>query len=121
MNPAENYILNQPEPFRSILLHLQSLVEHTVADADLKYKYRIPFYYINGKPFCYLNVSSKKKYVDLGFWSAAHLTRHLEHMSTENRKVMKSLRYKSLEEINDTILVEVLQEAYSVRNKKFYK
>ena len=46
MNPAENYILNQFEPFRSILLHLQVVIEHTISDVDLKYKYRIPFYYI---------------------------------------------------------------------------
>ncbi len=119
MNPAENYILNQPEPFRSILLHLQLVIEHTIADVDLKYKYRIPFYYINGKPFCYMNQS--KDYVDLGFWSAAHLTKHVALMVTEKRKVMKSLRYTALEDINDTILIEVLQDAYSVRNKKFYK
>lgn len=119
MNPAENYILDQQEPFRSILLHLQSVVELTIKDVDLKYKYRIPFYYLNGKPFCYLNQS--KDYVDLGFWNSAYLTAHVELMVTEKRKVMKSLRYKSLEEINDTVLVEVLQDAYSVRDKKFYK
>ncbi len=119
MNPAENYILNQTEPFRSILLHLQLVIEHTIKDLDLKYKYKIPFYYINGKPFCYMNQS--KNYVDLGFWSASHLTKHVELMVTEKRKVMKSLRYKSLQEIDDVILIEVLQDAYSVRGKKFYK
>ncbi len=119
MNPAEDYIIRQPEPFRSILLHLQSLIEHTVPDADLKFKYRIPFYYIEGRPFCYLNQS--KDYVDLGFWNAAHLTVHLELMTIAGRKIMRSLRYKSLAEINNTILEEVLQDAYQVRNKKFYK
>lgn len=119
MNPAENYILDQPEPYKSILLHLQSVIEHRIPDADLKFKYKIPFYYINGKPYCYLNQS--KDYVDLGFWKAAYMTLHLQHMTTSGRKVMKSLRYRTLEEINDTILVEVLQEAYSVRNKKFSK
>lgn len=119
MNPAENYILNQSEPFRSILLHLQVIIENTIVNVDLKYKYRIPFYYINGKPFCYMNQS--KDYVDLGFWSAAHLTKHVELMVTEKRKVMKSLRYKSLEEIDDMILIDVLQEAYSVRDNRFYK
>lgn len=119
MNPAENYILNQPEPFRSILLHIQSVIEHTVTEVDLKYKYRIPFYYTEGRPFCYLNQS--QDYVDLGFWNAAHLSVHTELMVKAGRKVMRSLRYKSLEEINDTVLVEVLQDAYTVRNKKFYK
>ena len=60
MNPAENYILNQREPYRSILLQLQVVIEHTISDVDLKYKYKIPFYYIGGKPFCYMNQSKAK-------------------------------------------------------------
>lgn len=119
MNPAEEYIFKQAEPFRSILMHLQSVIEHTILDAELKYKYKIPFYYIDGKPYCYLNQS--KDYVDLGFWKAAYLTVHLGHMTTAGRKVMKSLRYRNLEEIDDTILVEVLHDAYSIKNKKFWK
>ncbi|MEM9687748.1 MAG: DUF1801 domain-containing protein [Bacteroidota bacterium] len=63
MNPAEHYILDQPEPFRAILLHIQVIIEHTVPDATLQYKYHIPFYYVKGNPFCYLNVSHKKRYV----------------------------------------------------------
>ena len=119
MNPAEAYIINQPEPFRGMLLHLQLVIEKTIPEVDLKYKYRIPFYYIGDKPYCYLNQS--KDYVDVGFWNAAHLTKNLEFMTTAGRKMMKSLRYRSLEEINDEILVGVLLDAYSVRDKNFYK
>lgn len=119
MNPAEDYILNRPEPYRSILLHLQLVIERTVPEVDLKFKYRIPFYYIEGRPFCYLNQT--KDYIDVGFWNAAHLTVHLEHMTTAGRKIMRSLRYRSLEEINDTILMEVLQDAHKVKDKKFWK
>ncbi|RDY60798.1 DUF1801 domain-containing protein [Flagellimonas nanhaiensis] len=121
MNPAEDYILNQPEPYRSILLQLQVLIETTVPRLELKYKYRIPFYYLDGKPFCYLTVKAKKKYVDMGFWSSAHLTVHLDKMVTEGRKVMKSLRYFSLEDIDPEILVEVLQDASKVNHKGFWK
>ena len=117
MNPAENYILSQPEPYRSILLHLQSVIEQTVPEVDLKFKYKIPFYYLQGRPYCYLNQS--KNYVDLGFWNAAHLTVHLEHMTTTGRKIMRSLRYTSLEEIDHTILKEVLKDAYKVKDQKF--
>lgn len=119
MNPAENYILSQPEPFRSILLHLQSVIEQTVPEVDLKFKYKIPFYYLQGKPYCYLNQS--KNYVDLGFWNAAHLTVHLEHMTTAGRKIMRSLRYTSLKEIDHTILEEVLKDAYSIKDEKLWK
>ena len=118
MDPASSYILSQPEPYRGILLHLQSVVELTIPDVQLKYKWRIPFFYVEGKPFCYLNRS--KDYVDIGFFKAAYLTVHTELMVTQGRKVMKSLRYRSLEEIEDQVLIDVLEEAYRIRHKKFY-
>tara|TARA_R110002049_G_scaffold306834_1_gene505959 strand:+ start:2616 stop:2720 length:105 start_codon:yes stop_codon:yes gene_type:complete len=34
---------------------------------------------------------------------------------------MKSLRYTSLEEIDDAILIAVLKDAFAVKHKKFYK
>lgn len=119
MNPAENYIINQTEPFRSMLLHLQLIIENTIPSLDLKFKYKIPFYYLEGRPFCYLNQS--KDYVDLGFWNASHLSVNLEFMTTSNRKMMKSLRYRNLKEIDDKILVEILKEACSVKDEKFWK
>ena len=119
MNPAEEYILQQPEPFKSILLQLQVVIETTIPEVELLYKYKIPFYYIAGKPFCYLNVT--KGYVDIGFWSSAHLTLHQEHMNTKGRKVMKSLRYYSPKDIQEEILIDVLKEAYEVRDKGFWK
>ncbi len=119
MNPALDYILTREEPYRSMLLHLQAVVEGTLSDVELKYKYKIPFYYIDGKPFCYLNQS--KDYVDVGFWNAAHLTAHLEKMTTAGRKTMRSLRYTSLEAIDNKILIDVLQDAYTVKGKGFYK
>ena len=114
MNPAENYILHQPEPYRFILLHLQVIIEHACDVLELKYKYNIPFYYIKGKPFCYLNANHKKQYIDLGFWKGNQIQIYQEHLVTENRKMMVSLRYKALEEINDKILIEVLKEAQSL-------
>ena len=119
MNPAENYMLSQPEPYRSILLHLQVMIEKTVLSADLKYKFKIPFYYIEGRPFCYLNQS--KEYVDVGFWNAAHITVHKELMVTAGRKVIKSLRYTSLKDINNDVLTAVLLESAKHTSKKFYK
>jgi hypothetical protein len=120
MNPAEEYILNAPEPYRSILLHLQVVIETTLPDAILLYKWHLPFYYIDGKQgFCYLNQS--KNYVDVGFYHGTHLTKHLDKLVSENRKHMKSLRYYSPEDIDDKVLREVLEEAYSVRDRKYYK
>ena len=117
MHPAASYILEQPEPFRSILLQLQALIEQTVPDVTLKYKYRIPFYYLYKKPFCYLNQSGD--YVDLGFYRGASLTRHSDQMATRGRKVVKSLRYFFAEDIDHGILVDVLREARMVQGQPY--
>ncbi|SDS02668.1 protein of unknown function (DU1801) [Formosa sp. Hel1_31_208] len=119
MNPAEVYILKQPEPYKSILLHVQILIEHVFPDAELKYKWRIPCYYIGTRPICYLNQS--KNYIDVGFWHSAHITKHTEHLVTENRKVVKSLRYNTLDDINDEILIRILEEVEKHKNKSFLK
>lgn len=120
MNPAEEYILNQKEPYRTILLHLQVVIETTLPDLEMLYKYKIPFYYIDGKqPFCYMVVS--KNYVDLGFWHGTHLTLHPKQLVSKGRKHMKSLRYYTPEEVDESVLVDVLEEAYSYKDRKYYK
>lgn len=119
MNPAAQYILEKPEPFRSILLHIQATVEIAIPKAELLFKWKLPFFYIESNPFCYMNFS--KNYFDLVFWHGAHLTQHTEVLVSDGRKHMKSLRYKTLEEIDQQILCELLSEAYALRDRKYYK
>ncbi len=121
MNPAEEYILDQSEPFKSIILHIRMVIERILPDVELKYKWNIPCFYIGKSPICYINASHKKQFVDLGFWNSAHLTKHLDKMVSEKRKVVKSLRYRALEEIDDSVLKEVFLEALSLKGKGFYK
>lgn len=121
MNPAEDYILNQEEPYKSILLHLQVLIENNFNDVQLRYKYRIPFYYLDNTPFCYLNVPKNKDFVEVGFWASAHLSKYNEFLVSDGRKVVKSFRYQSVDAIDQEILLAVLEEAYSVNHKGFWK
>ncbi len=117
MNPAEEYILKQPEPFKSMLLHIQVIVQTTLPDIELLYKWRVPFYYVGKSPICYLNVT--KGYVDVGFWGAQYFTKHSEKLESDKRKYVKSLRYQNLEDIEDQVLIEILEQAYIFRNEKF--
>ncbi|WP_179336649.1 DUF1801 domain-containing protein [Winogradskyella ludwigii] len=120
MNPAEAHILKQPEPFKSIFMHLQVLIEHTLPEADLLYKWRMPCYYIDKRPICYINKS--KDYVDVGFWHSAHLSKKWDtYLISENRKVVKSLRYKTLEDIDDVVFISILKEVEGFKEKGFYK
>lgn len=110
MKPSEEYILNQPEPYRSILLNLQIIIESQIPEAELLYKWKIPFYYYKGKPFCYFNASHKRMYVDLGIVKGFQLTIHQDKLISEKRSIMKSLRYYSEDEIDSSVLVEIIQE-----------
>ncbi|MDJ0644963.1 MAG: DUF1801 domain-containing protein [Flavobacteriaceae bacterium] len=121
MNPAEDYILNQPEPYKSILLHLQVVIENTIPELELNYKWRVPYYYLDGNPFCYLNVPKKKDFVEIGFWASAHLSNYNEFLVSDGRKVVKSFRYQSVDAINHEILVAVLEQAKRVNYKGFWK
>lgn len=115
MNPAEEYILTQPEPYRSVLLHVQAVIEKTLPRLSLHYKWRVPYYYLNGKPFCYLNVNFKKQFVDVGFSKGFQLTVHVPLLVADGgRNTIKSLRYQTLDAIDHEVLRAVLQDAVTL-------
>lgn len=115
MKPTEIYILNQPEKYRAILMHLVLIIEKTVPKVTLEYKWGIPYFYYKKKPLCYLNASHKKKFVDVGFAKGFQLKNNLEYLIADNgRNTIKSLRYKSIHDINYDILISVLHEALTL-------
>lgn len=117
MNPAETYILRQEEPFKSILMQLQTIIEAVAPDAELLYKWKIPFYYNNGIPLCFLNQS--KDYVDFAFWHYDKMDRYVDRFIDANRKSIRSLRFKTVEDINDEIVVYVLQKQLEINTNPF--
>ena len=117
MNPAEAYILKQQDPYKSILLQLQSIVEAVLPQADLLYKWRIPFYYNNGLPICFFNQS--KDYVDVGFWHYESMEKYHDHFIATGRKHVRSLRYKTVTAINDAVLVYVIQQQVEINVNPF--
>ena len=117
MKPAEAYILNKPEPYRSMLLEVQVLIQQTLPNFELLYKWNLPIYYSDGCPICYLNVT--KGYVDVCFWVRKNFNVHLETLISENRKFVKSLRFYTPEDIDARLLVECLEEAYTTKAKGF--
>lgn len=117
MNPAETYILKQEEPYKSILMQLQTIIEAVAPDAKLLYKWKIPFYYSNGIPLCFLNQS--KDYVDFAFWHYDKMNRYVHQFIDANRTSIRSLRYKTVEDINDEIVVYVLQKQLEINTNPF--
>lgn len=120
MKPAEEYILHQQEPYKSILLQLQIVIESSFPIAELHFKWNIPFYSFESKPLCYLNHPKNKKYVDVGFWPSVASTKYHELLISENRKVVKSLRYFKTEDIDENVLVTVLKESIEENKPQFF-
>ena len=115
MKPAELYILNQPENYRNILFHIIDVVQNTIPDVTLEYKWTVPYFYYKKKPLCYLNASHKYGFVDVGFAKGFQIKNYQDYLIADNgRNTVKSLRYFSLEQIDNDILISVLEEAKSL-------
>jgi hypothetical protein len=114
MRLVDAYILRQPEKYQSMLLHLISVVNQTVPDLDLLFKWGIPYFYYKKKMFCYLAPNHKKGFVDIGFARGFQLKRNQEFLVFQNRNTVKSLRYFSLETIENSILEDVLRETQTL-------
>lgn len=111
MKLTDEYIYRQPEKFRSIVLYLISVFEREIPELELLFKWGIPYFYYKKKPFCYLAPNHKKGFVDAGFARGFQLKGNQDCLIDEKRNTVKSLRFFSLEEIDNTILEDVIQEA----------
>jgi hypothetical protein len=112
VKPQEAYILKQPDNYRSMLLHIIAVIQHSVPEVTLEYKWTVPYYYYKKKPLCYLNASHKHQFVDVGFAKGFELKNNQTHLIADNgRNTVKSLRYYNLDEIDNAVLQSVLKEA----------
>lgn len=112
MKPADLYILNQPNKYRDILLHIVSVIENTIPEVTLEYKWTVPYFYYKKKPLCYLNASHKHQFVDICFAKGFQLKQNQQYLVADNgRNTVKSLRYYSLDEVDNEVLISVLKEA----------
>ena len=112
MNPTEQYFLSQKEPYQSIMLYVRSVIFKALPEVSEKYKYKIPFYYHNKKPLCYLNILKNTNYVDVAFVQGSFLEeRFLILKDDNNRKQVRSIQVKSLEDFDELLFIELLRTA----------
>jgi hypothetical protein len=111
MKPTETYILSQPKKYQAMMLHVLSVMEQELSQSELLFKWGIPYVYYKKKPFCYLAPNHKKGYLDVGFAKGFELKRNQEVLVAENRNTVKSLRYFSIESIDNKVLIDVIKEA----------
>ncbi|PJJ07383.1 hypothetical protein CLU83_0550 [Flavobacterium sp. 1] len=114
MKLTDEYIYRQPEKYQAILLHLISVFEQQIPELVLLFKWGIPYFYYNKRPFCYLAPNHKKGFVDAGFARGFELRGNQECLIGEKRNTVKSLRYYNLEDIDNAVLIDVISEAVTL-------
>ena len=67
MNPVEQHLFNQKEPYQSIMIYVRSVILKTFPEVAEKFSYGIPFYYYKKKPMVYINRLKGTNYVDISF------------------------------------------------------
>ena len=54
LSDLDQFFLDQPEPNKSCFMALRQAILNFKPQLTEHWKYKLPFYYFNGKPFCYL-------------------------------------------------------------------
>lgn len=75
-----------------------------------KIRFKVPFYFAKSW-VCYLN-PIKKEAVELAFTRASELSNENGILQFNGRRQVAGITYYSLKEINETKLIEVLNEAF---------
>lgn len=112
MNPVEQYLFKQSEPYQSIMLYVRSVILKALPKVEEKFNYGVPFYHHNKRPLCYLNILKGTSFVDVAFVQGAFYQDKFPQLKDHNnRKQVRSLQIKSLEDFDEISFVEILKEA----------
>jgi hypothetical protein len=111
LRPIDNYFLQKEEPIKSCLQFLREYILKQDKNITEAWRYGGPFYYYNGKMFCYLWVHKKFKQPYIGIVEGKKIN-HPDLIS-EKRVRIKILLVDANEDIPvkkiNSIFKEVLQ------------
>ena len=100
------------------MLYVRSVILKTLPNVVEKYNYKTPFYHHNKKPMCYLNILKGANYVDVAFVQGLFLQSEFPQLKDDrNRKQVRSIQVKSLEDFDELLFVELLKEAANLLDK----
>ncbi len=90
LNDLNKFFLNQDEPNKSCFMALRKIILDYNHNITEHWRYKVPFYYLKGKPFCYLWQDKKTKQPYIGIVKGHHI--NSPFLIKGNRKKMKVFR-----------------------------
>ena len=108
MSEVEDFIYEYEGQQREVLLYLNQLFTMDLG-LESKIRYRIPFYY--GRSWiCYTN-PVKEEGIELVFLRGNELSNEQGLLESKGRKQVLGVTFRTLADISEEALLEVLQEA----------
>ena len=109
----DNFYLNLTEPNRGCMLSLRDLILSKHPKITQEWKYRLPFFYLRGKMFCYLHIDKKTTHPYIGFVDGNKMDHPL--LVQGDRKRMKIFTVNPNVDLPIDSLNHVFQEALALR------
>lgn len=114
LRDLDQYYLNQEEPTKSCLQALRDYILSFNEQITEAWKYRMPFFVVKGKMFCYLWTDKKTGLPYIGFAEGRNMRHPLLELG--DRKRMKIFRVDPTQDLPVETINELLEMALS-----FYK
>ncbi len=109
----DNFYLNLAEPNRACMLSLKEIITKCHPKITEEWKYRLPFFYLKGKMFCYLWIDKRTKHPYIGFTDGGFIDHPM--LKQGDRKRMKILLIDPNQDLPLELLQEVLRMALNLR------
>ena len=115
-NDLDNFYLSHPEPTKSCLLALRTIILDQDKNITAEWKYRMPMFCYKGKMLCYLWVHKTLHQPYLGIVDG----KLIDHpaLIMEKRARMKIMLFDANEDLPIAIIKEVLSKALQIAKHK---
>lgn len=112
MKEIDLYFLHHPEPVKSYLQALREFILKYNSNISEGWQYRMPFYFYNGKRFCYLWVHKKYNQPYLGIVDGKKIDH--PNLLVEKRARMKIMLFNAEQDIPVKTIRQLLKQVLSL-------
>ncbi|MCC6372161.1 MAG: DUF1801 domain-containing protein [Bacteroidia bacterium] len=116
MNAIDSFFLSRTEPDKSCLLYLRGYILSQSDKVSEHWKYGMPFYYYNGKMWCYLWQHKKLKVPYIGFFDSQQMTH--KDLLQEKREFIKIFLIAPDKDIPIKKLNDLFKQALKLAEKR---
>ena len=109
MNDLLEFYENLPEPNKGCFLALRKIIMDYSSEFTEEWKYKLPFFYYRGKPFCYLWKDKVTTFPYVTFVRSMHINR--PELELGSRKKMKAITVNPNKDIDVNLLHNIMEES----------